>query len=84
MTQTALRLTTHVLPGNRLELHAPELTEGAMVDVFVVLSPDQPAPETEKLGVWDYIQSLPPSNLTADDWKRIEQEFQEERNSWGD
>lgn len=40
--QAALRLETTVLPGHRLEITAPELPEGARVEVIVVL-PAQPA-----------------------------------------
>ena len=35
--QTALRMETTVLPGHRLEVSAPELPEGAKVEVIVVL-----------------------------------------------
>ncbi len=35
-------------------------------------------------GVWDFIQSLPPSKLTAEDWERIEREFKAERDTWED
>src|SRR5438105_2471983 len=38
MTQTAVKLTTTVLPGSRVEFIAPELPEGAEVDVFVMIS----------------------------------------------
>jgi|SRR5690348_3727407 hypothetical protein len=38
MAQTAVLLTTKVLPGNRIEVAAPELPEGADVDVIVMLS----------------------------------------------
>ena len=33
--QAALRLSTTVLPGHRIEVTAPELPEGACVDLFV-------------------------------------------------
>jgi hypothetical protein len=35
--QTASRTETKVLPGHRLEISAPELPEGARVEVIVVL-----------------------------------------------
>lgn len=38
MAQTAVQLTTKVLPGHRIEVAAPELPEGADVDVIVMLS----------------------------------------------
>lgn len=38
MTQTAVKLRTTVLPGNRVEFTALELPEGSEVDVIVMLS----------------------------------------------
>lgn len=35
--QPALRLETTVLPGNRIEVSAPELPEGARVEVIVLV-----------------------------------------------
>ncbi|MCI0459510.1 MAG: hypothetical protein L0Z62_21375 [Gemmataceae bacterium] len=40
--QTALRMETTVLPGHRLEISAPELPEGAKVEVIVVLPATAP------------------------------------------
>ena len=85
MTQTAIKLTAHVLPGKRLEVYAPELVEGTDVELIVLQSEAPASPQIEEpMGVWDYIQSLPPSNLTMEDWERIEREFRAERDSWGD
>ena len=81
--QSTLKLTTRGLPGKRIEVYTPELTEGEDVEVTVVKTAATP-PIEERQGVWDFVQSLPPSTLTAEDWERIEREFQEERNSWGD
>lgn len=85
--QSALKLTATVLPGRRVEFTAPELTEGERVEVIVLKdAPAETAPEVPQqfASAWDFLQSLPPSNLTAEDWERIEREFQEDRNSWGD
>ena len=84
--QSALKLTARVLPGKRVEFTAPELTEGEDVEL-IVLKADEATPkeqQTDRQGVWDFIQSLPLSTLTMEDWERIEREFQEDRNSWGD
>jgi hypothetical protein len=81
--QSALRLKTTVLPGGRIEVCAPELMEGEDVEI-IVLKAEYERELTEKQGVWDFVQSLPTSRLTADDWQRIEREFHEERNAWGD
>ena len=83
MMQSALKLTATVLPGKRVEFTSPELTEGECVEVIVLTKETQPEVEA-KQGVWDFVQSLPPSTLTAEDWVNIEREFQEDRNSWGD
>jgi hypothetical protein len=81
--QAPITLNTTVLPGRRIEVCAPELIEGEDVELIVLKAEHEPNP-AEKLGVWDFIQSLPPSNLTSEDWRRREREFQEERNAWGD
>ena len=41
--QSALHITTKVLPGNRLEVQLPPGSEGKDVNVFIVL----PAPPTD-------------------------------------
>ncbi len=35
--QSALHVTTKILPGNRIEIQLPDLEEGKIVDVFVIL-----------------------------------------------
>jgi hypothetical protein len=76
--QTLLRLETTVLPGNRLEVTAPELPEGARVEVIVVLAEQQP----RRMSMLEFLETLPPSPLlfkTAEDVNRY---LQEERDSW--
>ncbi len=85
---SALRFSTKVLPGNRIELADPALAEGEAVDV-IVLIPRSPAtvpvPTTPgKPGVWDFIKSLPPGPRSAETWEEIERSLQEERDSWDD
>ena len=93
--QAAIKLTARVLPGHRIEIVAPELPEGKDVEVFVALPaalPDETilraASTQEKtrpyVSILDFIDSLPPSTMTAEDWERREREIQEEKNSWGD
>ena len=85
MTQTAIRLTTKVLPGKRIEFSAPELIEGEDVEIFVAL-PHAPLPSSlkgkEYIPALDFVDSLPPSTLTPEDWQRIDRELQEEKDSW--
>ena len=35
--QSALHVKTKILPGNRIEIQLPDLEEGKIVDVFVIL-----------------------------------------------
>ena len=83
MTTTAIKLTTRVLPGKRIEFTAPELVEGANVELIVLQLEEITPPKTEDtMGVWDWLHSLPPSTLTMKDWERMERERQEEKDAW--
>ncbi len=76
--QSALRITTKVLPGNKIEIQFPEARIGDNVDVLVIL-PEKA--ETKRRSVLDIIEksrSRYPS-LTAKD---IDRQIQEERSSW--
>lgn len=76
--QSALRVTTKVLPGNKIEIQVPEAQIGDNVDVFVIL-PDKP--ETKKRSVLEIIEESRrrhPSR-TAEE---IDRQLQEERSSW--
>ena len=55
--QPALRMETTILPGHRLEISAPELPEGARVEVIVVL-PEKPEPC--RISMLEFLESLPP------------------------
>ena len=43
--QSALHITTKVLPGNRLEVQLPPGSEGKDVNVFIVLPAQAPDPQ---------------------------------------
>ncbi|HET6387517.1 MAG TPA: hypothetical protein VFJ58_29360 [Armatimonadota bacterium] len=75
---TALKLTARVLPGRRVEFTSPELTEGEDVELIVLKSANAARP----IPALDYLDSLPPSTLTAEDWERIENEIQQEKSAW--
>lgn len=79
--QAALRLETTVLPGHRLEVSAPELPEGARVEVIVVL-PQQPAPR--RLSMVEFLETLPPgpSPRCFPSWEEYERHLQEEKDAW--
>ncbi len=83
--QAALRLTTRVLPGHRLEIVAPELADGEAVDVFVVLprpaeaqTPAAKAP----VSLMDFLDALPPGPRSAPTWEALESNLQKERDAW--
>ncbi|AFY99851.1 hypothetical protein [Calothrix sp. PCC 6303] len=76
--QPALRITTKVLPGNKIEIEIPEAEIGDSVDVFVIL-PEKV--ETKKRSVLDIIEESRrrhPSRSAED----IDRQLQEERLSW--
>lgn len=77
--QTALRLETVVLPGHRLEVCAPELPEGATVEVIVVL-PARPAPAPRSM--LQFLNTLPPGPLLFHTPEEANRFLQEERDSW--
>jgi hypothetical protein len=77
--QLALRLETTVLPGHRLEISAPELPEGAKVEVIVLL-PEKPKPP--RISVLEFLESLPPGPRAFPTWDEYERHLQEEKNSW--
>lgn len=61
----APRMETAVLPGHRVEISAPELPEGAKVEVTVVVLPDKPAFQS----MHEFLQSLPPGPRAFDAWE---------------
>jgi hypothetical protein len=77
--QTALRLETTVLSGHRLEISAPELPEGAKVEVIVVL-PETPEPR--RISMLEFLESLPPGPRAFPTWEEYERHLQEEKNAW--
>lgn len=82
--QTALRVTTRVLPGHRVEIVAPELPDGEAVDVFVVMpTPLQSTkPARTTVSLMEFLDSLPPGPRSAATWEEVESNLQEDRNSW--
>ena len=77
--QTALRMETTVLPGHRLEISAPELPEGAKVEVIVVL-PENPQPR--RVSMLEFIESLPPGPRAFPTWEEYEKHLREEKDAW--
>ncbi|MBW4451836.1 MAG: hypothetical protein KME55_03640 [Nostoc indistinguendum CM1-VF10] len=76
--QSALRITTKVLPGNEIEIKIPEAEIGDSVDVFVIL-PEKAEPKYRSvLDIIEESRRRHPSR-TAED---IDRQLQEERLSW--
>jgi hypothetical protein len=76
--QSALRLTTKVLPGNKIEIEIPEAEIGDSVDVFVIL-PEKAEPKCRSvLDIIEESRRRHPSR-TAEE---IDRQLQEERSSW--
>lgn len=77
--QSALRMETTVLPGHRLEISAPELPEGAKVEVIVFL-PEKPKPRFAS--ALEFLESLPPGPRAFPTWEEYEKHLREEKDSW--
>ncbi len=76
---TKSRMETTILPGHRLEMSAPELPEGAKVEVIVVL-PEQPVPARRSM--LEFLATLPPGPLLFKTPEEANQYLREERDSW--
>lgn len=77
--QTTLRMQATVLPGHRLEISNPELPDGMIVEVTVVVPEQQ---KRVRVSTLEFLATLPPGPLmfkTAEDVNRY---LQEERDSW--
>ena len=77
--QSVLRTRATVLPGNRLEISAPELRQGETVEVIVILPTVVPS-GTQSAA--EFLDSLPAGPRSYPSWEEFERRFQEERNSW--
>ena len=77
--QTALRMETTVLPGNRVEVGDPGLPEGTTVEVIVVL-PEKVKPKFRS--AYEFLQSLPPGPRAFDTWEEYEEFLRKEKDSW--
>lgn len=73
--QTALRVTATVLPGNKIEVTAPELREGETVDVFEV------NPSSPRHSALEIIHGLKRHRLFQSP-EEVDTYLQEERDSW--
>ena len=77
--RTAIRIETKVLPGKRIEISAPELPEGATVEVLVMV-PENPSLRLRS--ALEFLESLPSGPRAFPTWEEYEQHLEEERNAW--
>lgn len=77
-TERAYRTVTQVGPGRRIEFEASELSEGQVVEVFVVPQ----GPVQAGGGFLDLIDSFPPGPRSAATWEAIEANLQADRDAW--
>lgn len=82
----ALHIKTIVLPGNRIEVNAPELQEGEAVQVIVLPgTTDAPSLAPQRFSsVLEFLQSLPqsPGPRAFATWDEYEKHLQAERDAW--
>ena len=64
--QSALRTQTTILPGHRLEITAPELPEGATVEVIVVLPVKA---EQKRISMLELVETLPAGPRAFPTWE---------------
>jgi hypothetical protein len=74
---TVIRVQATVLPGGRIEVIDPKLPVGRAVEV--VVSVPEAAPPRDILA---FLDSLPPSTRTPEEWAERERQIQEEKDSW--
>ena len=75
--QSAIRITTKVLAGNKLEIQVPPGSVGEEVEVFVII-PEKPPWRHKVLELLTEIRSRHVSRTVEE----IDRELQEEKNSW--
>jgi len=75
-------IRTRVLPGKRIELYVPQFNEGDIVDVVVTVVESATESAEPKMSMLEFIESLPPSRKTPEEWEQFEKDFQAERDSW--
>ena len=76
--QSAIRITTKVLAGNKLEIQVPPGSVGEEVEVFVIIPEKLQGGRRKVLELLTEIRSRHVSRTVEE----IDRELQEERNSW--
>ena len=76
--QSAIRITTKVLAGDKLEIQVPPGSVGEEVEVFVIIPEKLQGGRRKVLELLTEIRSRHVSRTVEE----IDRELQEERNSW--
>jgi len=76
--QPALHMTTKVLPGKRIEITAPELNEGDLVEVFLIAPGQSDEPPRSALEI---IESLRGHRLFQTP-EEVDKYLEAERDAW--
>ena len=79
--QAALKRNTIVLAGGKIELDAPELPEGAKVEVIVMLSEKDTSYSLPRRSVLDIINELGEHRLFASA-EAVDAHIKQERDAW--
>jgi uncharacterized protein (DUF3084 family) len=77
--QSALHIKTQVLPGNKIEIQSDNLVMGETVDVFVVIPQNG---VKKKSSVMDIIKKIRHNRTCFKTAEEIDQQIQEEKESW--
>ncbi|HEY7124296.1 MAG TPA: hypothetical protein VH540_10130 [Ktedonobacterales bacterium] len=75
---TALHIKTTVQPGGKIEVNAPELTEGMRVSVFVAVEEDESAEKPRALDIISRFQG----HRVFKTAEEVDAYIREERDSW--
>jgi hypothetical protein len=76
--QTPLRITTKVLPGNKIEVNLPESEIGTDIEIIVMM-PETPKPKPRRaLEILEAAHRMGPFRTPAE----IDRDLQAERDSW--
>jgi hypothetical protein len=77
---TPIRIQTTVGPGHRIEVTAPELEEGRVVEV--VVSPAESDRPREGQSLLEFLDSLPPGPRLFKTPEEVDEYLRRERESW--
>jgi hypothetical protein len=78
--QAAYHTTTTILPGNKIEIELPEGTIGEAIEVIILLPNKTTQKKRSALDIIADARKIPPYRTPEE----VDQDIQEEGNSWDD